>query len=294
MDGDYCLDLGQGHYVIKILPATKSEIYAALRYRCGQNYVGTQTIIGFLNAGGQMLAHLRWNYGVLRAYRGTGTKVADGSTGFTLNTTYLIEVYYQPADSGGRFVVKVNGAIEIDFTGDTMDNSGPVGQVQMGWGGSNNGGGCSCDNVILDDAEWIGETFIKGLAPNGAGASSQWTPSAGNNHECVDEVPVNDLDYVSTNANDQLDLYACADLGAVSAVKCVQVQARAVKSGTPTPTHLKIAVRTGGAEYFSGDLAVPLAYPKSLCHLWGNNPNTGAAWTGSQVDGMEVGMKSAA
>jgi len=150
------------------------------------------------------------------------------------------------------------------------------------------------DNVVIDNTSWPGKTNIQAIRPTGAGNSTQWTPSAGNNWDCVDEVPASDADNVVTNANDQVDFYAAGNLvGAIDSVVCVQVQARAVKEGAPTPQNLALGVRTGGADYFSSDKAVPTA-AKSLFNLWAQNPNTAALWTKTDVDGAEIGIKSRA
>jgi len=51
------------------------------------------------------------------------------------------------------------------------------------------------DNLIVDNAGWIGQTRIQGLAVSGAGTTTQFDPSTGSNYECVNEVPYSDTDY---------------------------------------------------------------------------------------------------
>src|SRR4030042_4721220 len=50
--------------------------------------------------------------------------VAMSSTAYISNTWYLIEMYLKIANSpDGRCIVKIDGIIEIDFTGDTQDGA---------------------------------------------------------------------------------------------------------------------------------------------------------------------------
>jgi hypothetical protein len=110
----------------------------------------------------------------------------------------------------------------------------------------------------------------------------------------VEEIPASDSDNVTVNSNDQVDTYAAGNLtGSIGSVVCVQVQARAVKEGASTPQNLALVVRTGGTDYPSADKAVPTV-AKSLCNLWETNPNTAVAWTESDVNGAEIGIRSRA
>lgn len=234
----------------------------------------------------------------LRRGSPSGTTLGTSLNPIPMNTWCLIEGKITIANTGGIGQIKLNGALEIDYTGDTQYQTGNTAtRVMLGsicLGGANMTAQYT-DDLVLDDAAWIGDTKIQGLRVSGAGAAAQWTPSAGANYECVDEVPAADADYVSTTAADQLDLFAATDPeGAIANIRCVQVQARVVKEGSPMPQNIQMACRTGGGNYFSSSLAMPAGVPKSVCKVWENNPNTGAAWTPAEVSGLEIGYKSAA
>jgi len=71
--------------------------------------------------------------------------------------------------------------------------------------------------------------------------------SAGANWDCVEEIPYSDADYVSTNVTGKTDLYEVTDLvGSIHSVKCVQVAARSIKEGSPTPRICNWPVAVGG------------------------------------------------
>jgi len=295
MDGSYCLDVNAlGEYAQKTVPE-KSEYYAAFLYQCTQS-TNLCNIIAFRN-GTTVLGWVRFVSGSsIRAYRGSGISnvLADGATPLIHNTTYLIEVRYKP-HSTGVFQVKVNGLLEIDYSGNTTPGAATITNIRLAYYGvTPYYGAAYYDNFILDDADWPGNTKIQAIVPTGAGNSTQWTPSAGANYECVDEVPPSEADYVATNTIGHLDQFAAGNLvGTIGSVKCVQVQALAKTDGAPTPTNLQLAVRSGSADYLSGDKAVPSA-SKQLWNLWETDPATAAAWSESGVNAMEIGVKAVA
>jgi hypothetical protein len=296
MSGSYAMKIPNAtlQYADKMLPLAMSEIYLKFRFRWGNPVAADvlRSIIGF-RSGTTLLADYRMGgaSGPTAAYAGS-TLIGSGLN-LTVATTYLIEIYFKLADSGGRFVVKVNGVTEIDFTGDTKPGADTTfDRVQFGPSASTYVVNQWFDDVVFDDAAWPGNTKIAAIRPSGAGNSAQWTPSAGANWECVDEVPASDTDYVETNVVDKVDLYDAGSLpAAADAIVCVQVQARVLKEGAATPQNLALGLRTVGTDYFSPDKVAPTAY-KSLSHLWENNPNTSVPFTVSEVNALEIGMKS--
>ncbi len=298
MSGSYCLDIdGTYEYVFKILPATKTTLYVAFKYS-SQSTVGGGTIIQFLDsAGTEILCVIRnTTSGYLEIRRGnrSGTLLDTGTTYIAVNTTWLIEVYYVPLNSGGAVQLKVNNnPVEAEFSGDTTGGEELINSVRFGDTGTYSR--CYIDDIVIDDADWIGPTRIQGLVPTGAGTTTQWDPSAGSNYACVDERPASDSDYVSTNVTDEIDTYATGDMtGTIDSIKCVQIQARCGKDGVPTPTQLQLAVRSGGTNYFSASKAVPSVFGVPVWAIWEDNPADSADWEEADVNAMEIGIKAAA
>ena len=298
MDGSYCLDVnGLSEYVEKNITAD-DEMYFAFLYRASNN-VSSKGMLIVYNGGTTLIAVCRrGTTGIIdvRSSSTLGTLLDSGTKVLGINTTYLIEIRIKIADSSGRVEVKVDGIQDIDFTGDTKPDANiQFNKIRLGYTGSTY---TYCyayfDNLIMDDAAWIGDTKIQAIVPTGAGNSTNWTPSAGNNWECVDEKPPNDADYVSINAADIVDTYAAGNMvGTIGSVKCVQVQGRVRTEGAPTPTNLKLIVRSGATDYLSGDKIIP-ASEKSLWNLWEDNPADSLAWEEADVNAMEIGIKSAA
>jgi hypothetical protein len=297
MFGGYCADLtGSNGYnaFLKYNLVAAAEKYFA--FKVYPTLLGIRILTIYKDA--TVLMYLKQNStsGKIEAYVGAGL-VATGTAVLSINVNaYLIELRYKIADAGGVIQVKVNGVLDIDYSGDTKPGTDTqMNFLLLGFVSGSTVGCYYIDDLIIDTANWIGDTRIQGIKPDGAGSSTQWTPSTGSNYACVDEIPPDDIDYVAINANDQLDLYSLANpVSAINTVKCVQIQARCNKEGTPTPQNLKLAVRTHSTNYESAAQAVQANFPKSLAARWEVNPNTSTAWTLQELQDMEAGFKSAA
>lgn len=294
MDGSYCLDLNSSTEYIQKSITADDEMYTAVLWR-PISETTSGGIIHFYKDGTLLVSIIRNTTSKkLEAYRGSAL-VDTGTDTIIHGTTYLIEVRVLIHDSTGRIQVKVDGVSDIDFTGDTKEGSDTqFNRIRLGYGLVNKWDYAYFDNLILDDAAWIGDTKIQAVVPIGVGNTTGWTPSAGANWECVDEKPPNDADYVSINANDVMDTYVAGNLsGSIDNIKCVQVQSRTRIEGAPTPTNLKLVVRSGGTDYLSGNKSVSAA-EKGLWNLWEDNPADSLAWEEADVNAMEIGIKSAA
>jgi len=299
LSGDYCLAISTGMGEnIKYTIVSDDEKYFAFKYHTDTvTYTTYMNHIMALYKDATAIFQLKRNGTSykLEAYVGS-TLVATGNTPLDFSTTHLIEVRVKVADSGGIIQVKLNGVLDIDYSGDTKPGTDT--QFNLFYLGSAYGSSYGhgwYDDLVVDDAAWIGDTKIQGIKPTAAGNSAQWTPSAGSNFQCVDEVPPDDADYVETNTAAILDTHTFGDLvGSIQAIKCVQVHARSMKEGAPTPQNLQLAVRSGATDYFSGNKAVPAAAPKGLFNIWETDPATAAAWLASGVNAAEFGYKAVA
>lgn len=299
MSGAYCLNLATGSAPVSNLGLSftaGSDFYLAFKYR--RTLTTQNCAILALYKGGTSIGGLKipigTNAGKLVAYIGSQyNENAIGQTFIDANVTYLIEFRYKLADAGGIIQVKLNGSLEIDFTGDTKPGSDTtIDYLTLGQLGSFNSN-AYFDDFVLDNASWIGNTQIQGLVASENGSLIQWTPSVGSNWSCVEEIPKNDADYVSTNTDGQLDLYSFSDLqGAIESVKSLIVSARALKEGSPVPQKLQVALRSGGGNYFCPGKVLQIASPKSVCHLWETDPATGLPWQTSGVNNGEFGIKA--
>lgn len=287
MSSAKCVKLdGGGNYLGYTLPAADSYYFAG---KIRMDTTAGNRVLTFKN-GSTILGRLAVSAGKISFYRGDySANMATGTATLNGGTPAHLQIYYLPKTDGtGRCVVKLNGVTDIDFTGQTANNALQLTMFQL-----EGDAATYWDDIVIDSADWPGLTHVQAIFPTGAGSSAAWTPSTGSNWDCVNEVPGSDSDYVATNTANAVDSYAMGDLtGSIGSIKTVQVVARALYAGAPTPTGIKGVVRSGGTDYPSTATATPGTAVKTFGFLWETDPNTSAAWTESGVNAIEAGVKA--
>jgi hypothetical protein len=298
--GLFCNDssAGQTHQIL--LPTAKSEFYL-------------QAVMNFTSLGNGHL--IKWKNGstvlgslyldatnhVWKLYTGNAASlVATGTIYCTSGVWYIIELYIKINDAG-TLTLRINGVQDCTFSGDTKP--GAETEVTTIEFTSATGLRWYLDDIIINDTtgnapgnSWPSGAYVVGILPTGAGATTQWTPSTGSNYACVDETPPAAADFVSVNAVDQIDSYVMADLPAGPAVVLgLETALFAIKIPGATPTTLKPLVRHSGTDYpEASGLTVPLSSAIPVRKCYAQNPGTSADWSVADVNGVEIGFKSAA
>lgn len=129
------------------------------------------------------------------------------------------------------------------------------------------------------------------LRPNGAGNQQNWNAEGGD-YTRVDE---------TSSDGDTTRLYSPTD----NVVATFAMEDHTSESGTinsvtvyiytrgldPISNTVQLAVRTGGTDYFSSTQTYNNTSYHNELNVWTTNPNTSAAWTWSEIDALEAGMK---
>ena len=224
------------------------------------------------------------------------TILATGSKIIQLNQWYYVEIKYFANNSTGTVEVKINGVVDMSFgPGDTVLSSDQINDIQFG--GSKYTGDHYIDDLYVCDAlggvndDYLGDIRVDALLPDGAGASTDWTPSAGANYQCVDEVPPNDdTDYVSENTLTDHDTYTFGN-SPVSAGTIIGVQqnilARKDDAGARS---IKGMIRSGGTDYPQTTHVLGDSYIYFL-DIFEQDPNTAAAWIIAGINAAEFGQR---
>lgn len=297
MSGSYCLRVtGLGETYCP-LQDSYSELYMAFKIRFTVASGGRRPFY-FRDSDGAYILAIERNYttGILTAVLGNfgGSTLATGSIPTLYGITYLIEIYYKPLNSGGVITLRVNGVEDFTFTGDVTAGLEDIKYFGFSDKDSTYAGGFYIDDIVIDDSDWIGETRIQAVAVTGAGTTNDWDPSAATNRECVDEIPYNDSDYISTNTVNRVDTFNMSDLsGSIVSIKSVQVEARVSYEGAPTPTHIQLGCRSGGTDYFTDNKSPGVSFGL-VRKMLENNPNGDIPWTESSVNAAEFGVKAVA
>lgn len=302
IDGNY-----EGRYID--LGANLTELYARIAFRPsrvgGPSY--PNAIVTFRNSDSEPMLMVGYppNALTLTAYRNDGnyTTLATGAD-LTLNTWALLEVHINGlADADGIMQVKVNGALVIDFTGDTLGTKSPASIRQVVLGGATVGApyhdaawGLYDDLAVNDTTgttnnSWVGRGGCWPVYVTGAGDLAQFTPSAGDNYACVDEVPANDdTDYVSSDTEGHQDSYAITVPEVSGGVTAFTLwhDAKLAEAGAGNLTQF---LRKSGVNY-DGDLKGLDTTYRHVSHTWETNPATGAAWTLADLEEFYVGQET--
>lgn len=245
------------------------------------------------------------NSGNIEIRRGTsgGTLLATGSATVAINTYFYIEVKCKISDTVGAVEVKINGASDVSFSGDTRNGgaSGVINNIKLltPYLGSGVAGANSewDDLVILDTSgtnnDFLGDVRIEALYPNGNGNSSQLVGSdedSTDNYAQVDETPPDDdVTYVqSSNVGDR-DTYTYSDItSTVGVVYGVQVLPYAKKTDASARS-INAVVRSNGVDQVSSDQTLTTSY-KYFPYVVEEDPDISAAWTIASVNDAEFGV----
>ena len=239
--------------------------------------------------------------GILFAWRGTTATVLGAPAGaLTANAWNYVEVKVTISDTVGVVAVRLGGASVLNLTAQDTRNAGnaTANIVQLGPGGSMGALSLHYDDIYILDAtgtvnnDFLGDCKVEQLLPNGAGATTAWTPSAGSNYTCVDDVPPNgDTDYVSSATAGQTDTYAYGDLSVATSgtVKAVQATASCRKDDAGART-LALVARPGSTDRVGATQSVLDTY-SMLAQVWDQNPDTSTAWTVAAVNASSFGQR---
>lgn len=274
----------------------QTEFYFRAAFYIASGGLGTvmQPIINFLSLGGATSSRITYQNGTWDLDRGT-TTMASGSKVIVEETWYLLEFYGKYANSGGVYTLRIDGSEVATYSGDTYGGSYPG---RIGFGTFANDTNTWWDDVGVNDVtgandvSWLGDGKIILIKPNGAGASTDLTPSAGSNYQCVDDLPYDsDTTYVESDVNLEDDLYnleACG-LGSVDILQ-VQAIAMARKVGAST-LDCQTGVYAGSTEDWSASISPTTNYTYCKGDIHRVNPDDSAAWAVADIDALQAGFK---
>lgn len=297
MEGTYCTHLSFSNgYVKEVFSDHLDIIFCAFYYRPLNDDSTVLGVFSLSNDSGVTTFRVELANKILKAYIGPDYTspmicVGTGTINLEKNTTYHIEIKFVADDApDGRVEIKVGGVTDILWeSGTVWAGNYTFRRVKLGFDHYSHGNSY-INNVVMDKDDWIGVTKIVVLTPTGVGNSSDWTPSAGNNWNCVDEIPPVEADYVHSDSIDLTDTYEIENAPYdVGEIKSIQAQSGIDYTGTPVPTGIQAVIRVGGIDYLGVNTSIDSDDVKCL---WENNPDDLAIWEKTDIDNLEIGVKS--
>jgi hypothetical protein len=224
------------------------------------------------------------------------TILAAASEGLPLNQWAYLEVEYLPASNPtGRIIIRKNGTIILDYTGDTRSTTSVTkpDMIVISPGYS------PAPTIVIDDFyltdtsgsynnTFKGDVEVRALAPNGNGTYSQFTGSDGNsvdNYDLINDTTY--TDYVESSTVGNKDSYQLEDVSGVNIHAAQSVVRGAQTSGGMAA--VRPFVRVGSTDYPGGTQY--LGQQNVSTHIYEVNPATSAAWTAGDINNTEVGVE---
>lgn len=240
--------------------------------------------------------------GTLSLYRGTaaGTLLGTTSSALSINTYYYIELKVVIHGSTGTYEIRLNGTNVLSGTGANTAGSGVVQWtgIQIGRNYSGSGGAViqdyddlyACDGSGSTNNDFLGPIRVKTIYPDGAGASSDFTPSAGSNFQNVDEALTDgDTTYNSEGTAGDHDTYTFGAVGVTGTVRGVQTNLVVRSDGAGSET-IRPKIRISTTDYNGTTVGITTSYADSR-EVFETSPATATAWTVTEIDGAEFGIE---
>jgi hypothetical protein len=235
----------------------------------------------------------------LEIKRGQSTVLATSTATLSQNVWYDIEMKATIDDSTGAVEVRVNGSSVPWITVSSADTrngaNAYTNSIRLG-----HGGGGEKETWVDDYIEWdtsgsaptntfLGRAACYVLRPDGVGATTQFTPSAGANYTTVDETTPDDTDYVESSTVGNKDTYTIGNLSGTGTILGVAVSYRA-KATDAGAIQGRGVVRHSTLESYGATAAPATSYTYRQ-DVFELNPSTGVAWTVTEVNAAEIGQQ---
>jgi|Cruoilmetagenom7_1024161.scaffolds.fasta_scaffold00637_5 hypothetical protein len=253
--------------------------------------------------GEQSVTELRLRYeagGEIAIDRGSTEIDVTTSLGLSTDTWYWIEFQFKVHDSTGLYELKVDEVSVLSDSGvDTKQTTGvttigtifipaPIGQSDYWF-----------DNMyILDDNgltnnDFLGEITVETLFPTSDGVThTDFTPASGlTNYEMVDDgdLPDNGTTYNASSTVNHIDQFGVnalevSDEGTIYGVMPVFT----AWVFAPGPRQMRPSIRRASTDY-EGDICYLSPEYQCFGTVWETDPNTGSAWSRTNLEAAEYG-----
>jgi hypothetical protein len=215
---------------------------------------------------------------------------------FTTDTIYPRSVYYHHEFAVNR----TTGAYEWRIDGNVITSGSGLSGTDFdrivftnGSGGSSRDGIYFWDDISVSDAwEFLGDCVVDYDFPDADTANADWTPASGTDgFAMVDNSPPIPAQYIETSTiNDISDFDVADPVPVIYQVFGVLVVSNALRTGASTEEYNTRLIQNS-AVAAGGTHVAPQTTAGWTRDLFLTNPDTGLAWTPSDVLGISVGVE---
>lgn len=149
-----------------------------------------------------------------------------------------------------------------------------------------------CDTTGSLNNDFLGDSHIETIYPNGDGAHSDWVPNSGSTHWTqVDEHPPDgDTTYNGSGVVNAIDTYTMQDLTVIAGGIFGVQPSLHIKKADAAFRQAKPVVRRGGTDYLGAVETLNTSYV-ARAQIFETDPSTSAPWTVAGVNAAEFGAK---
>lgn len=208
------------------------------------------------------------------------------STSVPFDTWCHIETVFTLGVGTATVVVRIDGVEEINESGLTIADINRI-DIVSGAGSNNVQVIRQYDNLYVwdetgpDNNDWLGPLIVDTLLPTSDDTAADWAPATGSDgYAMLDNVPVNPVQYVEGDTVGDISKYGVTYAPAFDAtVKGVAVYMKAMRTGVADEDVL-FGIDAGTVD---GEITVPSEEFSYREHIVELNPDTGVAWTLSDI-----------
>jgi hypothetical protein len=236
--------------------------------------------------------------GEIRIRCGTTILATSSGAGITVNSWYFLELKVLCDDTVGTYKLRVGGHNVCSGTG--ADTKAGTNAYHDGFQfiGSTGMASVIVDDLYVLDAsgaannDFLGNMRVVTIRPDAAGDVTEFTPDSGANYARVNEaICGDDSNYVEDDTVDEKDLYNYGALGGVLATVAGIVVTTDCRETDATNFDLKTPCKSGATESDDAGQAIGSTNYVSRRRLMETDPNTGVAWTPTNLEAAQFGVK---
>jgi hypothetical protein len=307
ISGDNLGPFNYGRYVSgaafgRIFPTPINDFWFQFHfYALSGPYGFANPMVSFQNSSSIDHASIGIDYATRKSYLNYqgGVKTSSDPV-FVYNSWNFAQVRLHVGNSDGSIQLWINGVLVDSVSNvDTETSGGPtVHQWRL-----NSGNWIRFANLVVYTESGntpnarTPETRIYTVQPNGAGASSDFTPNgAATNWQCqIDNPSDGDTTYTSAASAPSSDLFVCPNspiaVGAAVYAVGVEIDVRKDDAGTNQIDEL---LRSGGTTYAAGNPSNLTSTYQRFRAFWDRDPATAAVWTIANANSAQPGYRRTA
>lgn len=235
--------------------------------------------------------------------RSTSTVLGTSTYAVTTGSYFYLEFKFTIDNTTGSYEVRADGVNVLSGTGADTQNAGNA-SVNAFILGATSGSAVAmdvddlylCDGAGSTNNSFLGDCRIDAIYPNGNGNSSQLVGSDSNstdNYLLVDETAPSTADYVKSATATEKDTYTFTDISHTpTSIFGIQLCPHANKDDAGSRS-LASVTRSASTDYDGTTIGLSTDW-RYLLDIREQDPATSAAWTKTNLNAAQFGVKVAA